>query len=185
MRSTIFCGPWLEDLLRLARVGQPTRGSAVSYQLGAISTRLTSKPSRPLSPGMSDVVSANDLLQRYLREEGAYPPIGRYRGLGHRHHAHAGGRHREILYLLGIRPRWQAESRRFADVGKNSAGRTRTSTHRCHRAHQRLLPRCFPNLVAMLDGAVTMAAEAEDERSSVTSSASTISATEPHGWRRA
>jgi cobaltochelatase CobN len=69
----------------------------------------------------------------------------------------------EILYLLGIRPRWQPESRRIMGLDKiplAELGRPRIDvTVRISGFFRD----AFPNLVAMLDEAVTMAAEAADE----------------------
>jgi cobaltochelatase CobN len=102
-------------------------------------------------------------LERYLREEGAYPQSVGIVVWGTATMRTQGDDVAEILYLLGIRPRWQPESRRLLALEKiplEELGRPRIDvTVRISGFFRD----AFPNLVAMLDKAVTMAAEAEDE----------------------
>jgi cobaltochelatase CobN len=141
--------------------GAPTRGSASILPTGRnfYSVDVKTIP----SPAAWDVGRrlGDDLLQRYLREEGL-PPIGRHCGLGHRHHAHAGDdiARSSICWAFG---RVGSPKPASADVGKiplEELGRPRIDvTVRISGFFRD----AFPNLVAMLDQAVTMAAEAEDE----------------------
>ncbi len=50
----------------------------------------------------------------------------------------------EILALLGVRPRWNPETRRIVGPGRDLAGGARPPADRRHRAHLGLLPRRVP-----------------------------------------
>jgi cobaltochelatase CobN len=143
--------------------GAPTRGSASILPTGRnfYSVDVKTVP----SPAAWDVGRrlGDDLLRRYLRDEGAYPQSVGIVVWGTSTMRTQGDDVAEILYLLGIRPRWQAESRRILGLEKiplEELGRPRIDvTVRISGFFRD----AFPNLVAMLDEAVTMAAEAEDE----------------------
>ena len=143
--------------------GAPTRGSASILPTGRnfYSVDVKTIP----SPAAWDVGRrlGDGLLERYLREEGAYPQSVGIVVWGTATMRTQGDDIAEILYLLGIRPRWQAESRRLLALEKiplEELGRPRIDvTVRISGFFRD----AFPNLVAMLDKAVTMAAEAEDE----------------------
>jgi cobaltochelatase CobN len=106
---------------------------------------------------------ADDLLRRYLREQGTYPQSVGMVVWGTSTMRTQGDDIAEILSLLGIRPRWQLESRRIMGLEKiplAELGRPRIDvTVRISGFFRD----AFPNLVAMLDEAVSLAAEAEDE----------------------
>jgi len=143
--------------------GAPTRGSASILPTGRnfYSVDVKTIP----SPAAWEVGRrlAQDLLRRYLREEGTYPQSVGMVVWGTATMRTQGDDIAEILYLLGIRPRWQPESRRIMGLEKiplAELGRPRIDvTIRISGFFRD----AFPNLVAMLDEAVTMAAEAADE----------------------
>jgi cobaltochelatase CobN len=143
--------------------GAPTRGSASILPTGRnfYSVDVKTIP----SPAAWDVGRrlGEDLLRRYLREEGAYPQSVGIVVWGTSTMRTQGDDIAEILYLLGIRPCWQPESRRILGLEKiplAELGRPRIDvTVRISGFFRD----AFPNLVAMLDEAVTMAAEAEGE----------------------
>jgi cobaltochelatase CobN len=143
--------------------GAPTRGSASILPTGRnfYSVDVKTIP----SPAAWDVGRrlGDDLLRRYLREEGSYPQSVGMVVWGTATMRTQGDDIAEILYLLGIRPRWQPESRRIMGLEKiplAELGRPRIDvTIRISGFFRD----AFPNLVAMLDEAVTMAAEADDE----------------------
>lgn len=143
--------------------GAPTRGSASILPTGRnfYSVDVKTIP----SPAAWEVGCrlADDLLRRYLREQGTYPQSVGIVVWGTSTMRTQGDDIAEILYLLGIRPRWQPESRRIMGLEKiplAELGRPRIDvTVRISGFFRD----AFPNLVAMLDEAVTMAAEAEDE----------------------
>jgi cobaltochelatase CobN len=143
--------------------GAPTRGAASILPTGRNFYSVDTKTIP--SPAAWDVGRrlGDDLLRRYLREEGAYPQSVGIVVWGTATMRTQGDDIAEILYLLGIRPRWQAESRRLLTLEKialEELGRPRIDvTVRISGFFRD----AFPNLVAMLDKAVTMAAEAEDE----------------------
>jgi cobaltochelatase CobN len=143
--------------------GAPTRGSASILPTGRnfYSVDVKTIP----SPAAWDVGRrlGDDLLRRYLREEGNYPQSVGIVVWGTATMRTQGDDVAEVLYLLGIRPRWQAESRRLLTLEKiplAELGRPRIDvTVRISGFFRD----AFPNLVAILNQAVTMAAEAEDE----------------------
>jgi cobaltochelatase CobN len=143
--------------------GAPTRGSASILPTGRnfYSVDVKTIP----SPAAWDVGRrlGDDLLRRYLREEGSYPQSVGIVVWGTSTMRTQGDDIAEILYLLGIRPRWQAESRRILGLEKiplAELGRPRIDvTVRISGFFRD----AFPNLVAMLDEAVTMAAESGEE----------------------
>jgi cobaltochelatase CobN len=143
--------------------GAPTRGAASILPTGRNFYAVDVKTIP--SPAAWDVGRrlGDDLLRRYLREEGAYPQSVGIVVWGTSTMRTQGDDVAEILYLLGIRPRWQPESRRIVGLERiplAELGRPRVDvTVRISGFFRD----AFPNLVAMLDEAVTMAAEAEEE----------------------
>jgi cobaltochelatase CobN len=143
--------------------GAPTRGAASILPTGRnfYSVDVKTIP----SPAAWEVGRrlADDLLRRYLREEHTYPQSVGMVVWGTSTMRTQGDDIAEILYLLGIRPRWQPESRRILGLEKiplAELGRPRIDvTVRVSGFFRD----AFPNLVAMLDEAVTLAAETEDE----------------------
>jgi cobaltochelatase CobN len=101
---------------------------------------------------------ADDLLRRYLDEEGAYPETVGIVVWGTSAMRTSGDDIGEVLALLGVRPVWNAESRRVTGlelVRLDELGRPRVDvTVRISGFFRD----AFPNLVALLDDAVTMVA---------------------------
>jgi cobaltochelatase CobN len=143
--------------------GAPTRGSASILPTGRnfYSVDVKTLP----SPTAWEVGRrlGEDLLRRYLQEEGTYPQSVGMVVWGTSTMRTQGDDIAEILYLLGIRPCWQAESRRVVGLEKiplEELGRPRIDvTIRISGFFRD----AFPNLVAMLDEAVIMAAESDVE----------------------
>jgi cobaltochelatase CobN len=129
---------------------------------------------------------ADDLLRRYLDEEGAYPETVGIVVWGTSAMRTQGDDIGEVLALLGVRPVWSAESRRVTGlevVPAELLGRPRIDvTVRISGFFRD----AFPNLVALLDDAITMVAELEepDERNFVAKHARAERAAGA-GWRRA
>ncbi len=105
---------------------------------------------------------AGDLLDRYLDEEGAYPETVGIVVWGTSAMRTQGDDIGEVLALLGVRPVWNAESRRVTGievVPPERLGRARIDvTVRISGFFRD----AFPNLVALLDDAVTMVAELDE-----------------------
>jgi cobaltochelatase CobN len=101
---------------------------------------------------------ADDLLRRYLDDEGAYPETIGIVVWGTSAMRTGGDDIGEVLALLGVRPVWNPESRRVTGlevVPLEALGRPRVDvTVRISGFFRD----AFPNLVAMLDDAVTMVA---------------------------
>jgi cobaltochelatase CobN len=105
---------------------------------------------------------ADDLLRRYLDEEGAYPETVGIVVWGTSAMRTGGDDIGEVLALLGVRPRWNAESRRVTGlevVPLQRLGRPRIDvTVRISGFFRD----AFPNLIALLDDAITMVAELDE-----------------------
>jgi len=101
---------------------------------------------------------ADDLLRRYLDEEGAYPETVGIVVWGTSAMRTGGDDIGEVLTLLGVRPLWNPESRRVSGlepVPLEELGRPRIDvTVRISGFFRD----AFPNLVALLDDAITMVA---------------------------
>ena len=120
------------------------------------------------SPTAWDVGKAlgDALLQKYLDEEGAYPEMVGVVVWGTSAMRTHGDDIAQILYLLGVKPVWQAESRRVADlevIPLAELGRPRIDvTVRISGFFRD----AFPNLIYLIDQAVALAAaqpEAPDD----------------------
>ncbi|MEO5662606.1 MAG: cobaltochelatase subunit CobN [Nocardioides sp.] len=105
---------------------------------------------------------ADSLLQRYLDETGAYPASVGLSVWGTSAMRTSGDDIAEVLALLGVRPEWDAESRRVREltvVPLVELGRPRIDvTVRISGFFRD----AFPHVVAMLDDAVQMVAELEE-----------------------
>jgi cobaltochelatase CobN len=129
---------------------------------------------------------ADDLLRRHLDEEGAYPETVGIVVWGTSAMRTGGDDIGEVLALLGVRPVWSAESRRVTGlevVPPQRLGRPRIDvTVRISGFFRD----AFPNLIALLDDAITMVAELDepDERNFVAKHARAERAA-GKGWRRA
>jgi cobaltochelatase CobN len=129
---------------------------------------------------------AGDLLRRYLDEEGAYPETVGIVVWGTSAMRTQGDDIGEVLALLGVRPTWSAESRRVTGleiIPTERLGRPRIDvTVRISGFFRD----AFPNLIALLDDAITTVAELDepDERNFVAKHARAERAAGA-GWRRA
>ena len=90
------------------------------------------------------------LLDKYLHEEGSYPEMVGVVVWGTSAMRTHGDDIAQIMYLLGVRPVWQAESRRVSGIELiplEELGRPRIGRY---RPNQRLFPRRFsqPDLPA-------------------------------------
>ncbi len=142
--------------------GAPTRGMVNVLPTGR---NFYSVDPRALpSPTAWDVGKAlgDALLQKYLDEEGAYPEMVGIVVWGTSAMRTHGDDIAQILYLLGVKPVWQAESRRVSGlevIPVPELGRPRIDvTVRISGFFRD----AFPNLIYLMDQAVAMAA-AQDE----------------------
>ena len=105
---------------------------------------------------------ADDLLRRYLDEEGAYPETVGIVVWGTSAMRTGGDDIGEVLALLGVRPVWSPESRRVTGleiVPTERLGRPRIDvTVRISGFFRD----AFPNLIALLDDAITMVAALDE-----------------------
>jgi cobaltochelatase CobN len=105
---------------------------------------------------------ADSLIQRYLDETGSYPASVGLSVWGTSAMRTSGDDIAEVLALLGVRPEWDAESRRVRDlvvVPLAELGRPRIDvTVRISGFFRD----AFPHVVAMLDDAVRMVAELDE-----------------------
>ena len=142
--------------------GAPTRGMVNVLPTGR---NFYSVDPRALpSPTAWDVGKAlgDALLQKYLDEEGAYPEMVGIVVWGTSAMRTHGDDIAQILYLLGVKPVWQAESRRVSGlevIPVAELGRPRIDvTVRISGFFRD----AFPNLIYLMDQAVALAA-AQDE----------------------
>ena len=138
--------------------GAPTRGMVNVLPTGR---NFYSVDPRALpSPTAWDVGKAlgDALLQKYLDEEDAYPEMVGVVVWGTSAMRTHGDDIAQILYLLGVKPVWQAESRRVADlevIPLAELGRPRIDvTVRISGFFRD----AFPNLIYLIDQAVAVAA---------------------------
>ncbi len=138
--------------------GAPTRGMVNVLPTGR---NFYSVDPRALpSPTAWDVGKSlgDALLQKYLDEEGAYPEMVGVVVWGTSAMRTHGDDIAQILYLLGVRPIWQAESRRVSGlevIPLEELGRPRIDvTIRISGFFRD----AFPNLIYLMDQAVTLAA---------------------------
>ena len=142
--------------------GAPTRGMVNVLPTGR---NFYSVDPRALpSPTAWDVGKSlgDALLQKYLDEEGAYPEMVGVVVWGTSAMRTHGDDIAQILYLLGVKPVWQAESRRVSGLEAipiSELGRPRIDvTVRISGFFRD----AFPNLIYLIDQAVALAA-AQDE----------------------
>ena len=142
--------------------GAPTRGMVNVLPTGR---NFYSVDPRALpSPAAWDVGQAlgDALLQKYLDEEGGYPEMVGVVVWGTSAMRTHGDDIAQILYLLGVKPVWQAESRRVSGIEiipLAELGRPRIDvTVRISGFFRD----AFPNLIYLIDQAVALAA-AQDE----------------------
>ncbi|GAA4373049.1 cobaltochelatase subunit CobN [Nocardioides caricicola] len=127
---------------------------------------------------------ADSLLQRYLEETGEYPASVGLSVWGTSAMRTSGDDVAEVLALLGVRPEWDAQSRRVARlevVSLEELGRPRIDvTVRISGFFRD----AFPHVVAMLDDAVRMVADLDEPEDRNFVRAHTRADLAEHGDRR-
>ena len=142
--------------------GAPTRGMANVLPTGR--NFYSVDPKTLPSPAAWDVGQGlgDALLEKYLEEEGAYPEMVGIVVWGTSAMRTHGDDIAQILYLLGVRPTWQAESRRVTGVEViplDELGRPRIDvTVRISGFFRD----AFPNLIYLLDQAVGLVASLDE-----------------------
>ncbi|MDP9380350.1 MAG: cobaltochelatase subunit CobN [Chloroflexota bacterium] len=143
--------------------GAPTRGMAHILPTGrnfyAVDPRgLPSLAAWRVGQGLADA-----LIERHLRDEGRYPEsvgISIWGTSAMRTH---GDDIAEVLALLGVRPRWQAESRRVSGlevIPLEELGRPRIDVI-CRISG--FFRDAFPHLIALLDEAFSLVASLDEQ----------------------
>ena len=142
--------------------GAPTRGMANVLPTGR--NFYSVDPKTLPSPAAWEVGKAlgDGLLEKYLKEEGAYPEMVGMVVWGTSAMRTHGDDIAQILYLLGVRPVWQAESRRVTGVEViplEELGHPRIDvTVRISGFFRD----AFPNLIYLLDQAVELVASLDE-----------------------
>ena len=142
--------------------GAPTRGMANVLPTGR--NFYSVDPKTLPSPAAWDVGKAlgDALLERYLQEEGAYPEMVGIVVWGTSAMRTHGDDIAQVMYLLGVRPVWQPESRRVTGVEViplSELGRPRTDvTVRISGFFRD----AFPNLIYLLDRSVDLVASLDE-----------------------
>ena len=146
--------------------GAPTRGMANILPTGRNFYSVDPKTIPSPAAWETGQQLAGSLLEKYLEEEGAYPEMVGLVVWGTSAMRTHGDDVAQILHLLGVRPKWQAESRRVLGlevIPLEELGRPRIDvTVRISGFFRD----AFPNLINLLDQAVELAAsldEAPDE----------------------
>lgn len=142
--------------------GAPTRGMAHVLPTGrnfySLDPRaLPSVASWQVGQGLADT-----LIQRYQREEGAFPNSVGISIWGTSAMRTAGDDIAQVLALLGVRPRWQQENRRVVGIELiplEELGRPRVDVV-CRISG--FFRDAFPHLIALIDQAVQMVIDADE-----------------------
>ena len=142
--------------------GAPTRGMANILPTGRNFYSVDPKTIPSPAAWETGKQLAQSLLEKYLEEEGAYPEMVGLVVWGTSAMRTHGDDIAQILHLLGIRPKWQAESRRVLGIEAiplSELGRPRIDvTVRISGFFRD----AFPNLINLLDQAVEMAASLDE-----------------------
>ena len=142
--------------------GAPTRGMANILPTGR--NFYSGDPKSIPSPAAWETGKqlADSLLDKYLEEEGAYPEMVGLVVWGTSAMRTHGDDVAQILHLLGVRPKWQPESRRVLGIEAiplTELGRPRIDvTVRISGFFRD----AFPNLINLLDQAVELAASLDE-----------------------
>ena len=138
--------------------GAPTRGMANILPTGRNFYSVDPKTIPSPAAWETGKQLAQSLLDKYLEEEGAYPEMVGLVVWGTSAMRTHGDDIAQILHLLGVRPKWQAESRRVLGleaIPLEELGRPRIDvTVRISGFFRD----AFPNLINLLDEAVELAA---------------------------
>ena len=142
--------------------GAPTRGMANILPTGRNFYSVDPKSIPSPAAWETGKQLAQSLLDKYLEEEGAYPEMVGLVVWGTSAMRTHGDDVAQILELLGVRPRWQAESRRVLGlevIPLEELGRPRIDvTVRISGFFRD----AFPNLINLLDQAVELAASLDE-----------------------
>ena len=142
--------------------GAPTRGMANILPTGRNFYSVDPKSIPSPAAWETGKQLADSLLEKYMEEEGAYPEMVGLVVWGTSAMRTHGDDVAQILQLLGIRPRWQAESRRVMGlevIPLSELGRPRIDvTVRISGFFRD----AFPNLINILDQAVELAASLDE-----------------------
>ena len=142
--------------------GAPTRGMANILPTGRNFYSVDPKTIPSPAAWETGKQLAQSLLDKYLEEEGAYPEMVGLVVWGTSAMRTHGDDVAQILHLLGVRPRWQAESRRVLGlevIPLSELGRPRIDvTVRISGFFRD----AFPNLINLLDQAVELAASLDE-----------------------
>ena len=142
--------------------GAPTRGMANILPTGRNFYSIDPKTIPSPAAWETGKQLSQSLLEKYLEEEGAYPEMVGLVVWGTSVMRTHGDDIAQILHLLGVRPRWQAESRRvlglevipLAELGRPRIDVTVRISGFFRDA--------FPNLINLLDQAVELAASLDE-----------------------
>ena len=142
--------------------GAPTRGMANILPTGRNFYSVDPKTIPSPAAWETGKQLAQSLLEKYLEEEGAYPEMVGLVVWGTSAMRTHGDDIAQILHLLGVRPKWQAESRRVLGleaIPLEELGRPRIDvTVRISGFFRD----AFPNLINLLDEAVELAASLDE-----------------------
>ncbi len=142
--------------------GSPTRGMANILPTGRNFYSVDPKTIPSPAAWETGKQLAQSLLDKYLEEEGAYPEMVGLVVWGTSAMRTHGDDIAQILHLLGVRPKWQAESRRVLGIEAiplAELGRPRIDvTVRISGFFRD----AFPNLINLLDQAVELAASLDE-----------------------
>ena len=142
--------------------GAPTRGMANILPTGRNFYSVDPKTIPSPAAWETGKQLAQSLLDKYLEDEGAYPEMVGLVVWGTSAMRTHGDDIAQILHLLGVRPRWQAESRRVMGlevIPLEELGRPRIDvTVRISGFFRD----AFPNLINLLDEGVQLAASLEE-----------------------
>ena len=142
--------------------GAPTRGMANILPTGRNFYSVDPKAIPSPAAWETGKQLAQSLLDKYLEEEGSYPEMVGLVVWGTSAMRTHGDDVAQILHLLGVRPKWQAESRRVLGleaIPLEELGRPRIDvTVRISGFFRD----AFPNLINLLDQAVELAASLDE-----------------------
>ena len=142
--------------------GAPTRGMANILPTGRNFYSVDPKTIPSPAAWETGKQLAQSLLDKYLEEEGAYPEMVGLVVWGTSAMRTHGDDIAQILHLLGVRPKWQAESRRVLGleaIPLEELGRPRIDvTVRISGFFRD----AFPNLINLLDEAVELASSLDE-----------------------
>jgi cobaltochelatase CobN len=142
--------------------GAPTRGMAQVLPTGRNFYTVDPRGLPSAAAWMVGQRLADELITRYLQDEGTYPERVGLSIWGTSLMRTHGDDVAEVMALIGVRPRWQSESRRLVDVEViplEELGRPRVDVV-CRISG--FFRDAFPDLIALLDRAFASVAELDE-----------------------